>query len=220
MLKPDPIATLSSPIAPIDATPQSLGEVETLIWSMLKLGVADRRNLFHTPSFVTLGVGDYAGLPQARSVVLRGVDRSARQLRFHTDYRTAKVAELAANPNSAFLFYDPDSRMQLRVHGHARVHYQDDVAKAAWDATRLFSRRCYLATLPSGSPSDRPVSGLPDGWERRNPNEVESLAGWPNFCAVVAEIVEMDWLLLEASGQRRARFRWNGTAWQASWLAP
>jgi hypothetical protein len=219
MLKPDPIATLSS-LAPIDATPQSLAEVETLIWSMLKLGVVDRRNQFHTPTFVTLGIGDYAGLPQARVVVLRGVDRTARQLHFHTDYRASKVAELAANPDSVFVFYDPDSRMQLRVHSRARVHYQDEVAQAAWDATRLFSRRCYLANIASGSPSDRPVSGLPDGWERRNPNEAESLAGWPNFCTVIAEIVEMDWLLLEASGQRRARFKWHGTAWQSSWLAP
>jgi hypothetical protein len=208
--------TFPFPFPPI---PQSLTEVEALAWDLLQTGVADRNRLAHTPSLVTL---DQNGLPQARVVVLRQACAQNRQLRIHTDYRCAKVREVQRNPSSLFLFYEPDIKTQLRIRTHAAVHYQDPTAQQAWDETRLFSRRCYLANQASGTISPTPTTGMPAGWEKRNPNEAESAAGWPNFAVILAEMLEIDWLYLAAEGHLRAKLVWDAGkgCWDGHWLAP
>ena len=91
---------------------------DTLAWALALVarGVADRRHPFHTPVLATTGLD---GAPQARTVVLRGIDPATHQLRLHTDARAGKVAELAAEPRHP-MFYMP-ARIAVRL-GSATLH--------------------------------------------------------------------------------------------------
>lgn len=177
-------------------------------WLMLVRGAADRRAPFHTPVVASLGQD---GLPQARTVVLRHADRLARALRFHTDIRSAKVKEFAANPHVQILAYDAHHKVQLRVSGKASVHQQDDYARSAWNGSQITSQLCYRQEIAPG----QPASALPAALTAAAAHD-----GQQNFSAVEVKIDAMEWLYLEVRGHRRARFVWNEDKLSASWLAP
>ena len=117
-------------------------------WALLARGVKDRRSPFHTPGLATVSP---EGLPEIRTVVLRGCDPQTRNLRFHTDTRSAKIADMQKQPQAALHFYDPGAKIQLRV--RARLELLTGEAHAsAWDNTRPMSRECYQVTQAPGSP--------------------------------------------------------------------
>ena len=64
-------------------------------WALLARGVKDRRSPFHTPGLATVSPEE---LPEIRTVVLRGCDPQTRNLRFHTDTRSAKIADMQKQP--------------------------------------------------------------------------------------------------------------------------
>lgn len=186
-------------------------------WRQLARGVKDRRSPFHTPSVATIGRD---GRPRLRTVVLRGVEPATARLRFHTDARADKVAELAADPRIALHAYDPQGKFQVRIEGRAIVHGDDALAEQAWRASRMASRVCY-ATAPA------PGSAIGEGGDFRLPaDEGEILAGRRNFCAVEVVAQTLETLYLAHDGHRRARFVLEaGEAGEAApreacWLVP
>jgi hypothetical protein len=194
-----------------------LAAVQREAFSMIGRGVADRRHAFHTPVLVTHGID---GVPAARTVVLRGFAAADRVLVFHSDRRSRKVAELAADPRIAAVFYDPTSKIQIRVDGGASVHVADGVTAAAWQRLAVFGRRSYLS-LPPGSASSAPSSGLPAALETRVPDAEEAEGGYANFAVILVQVRRLDWLSLSARGHRRAHFAWtDGGDETAAWLIP
>lgn len=188
------------------------------VWHLLDKGVRDRRHGFHLPCLATWNP-DFG--PTARHVVLRGLDRKHRLLRFHTDARSGKAAEIAAEPRVALTFYDPGEETQVRAQAHAELHRSDAAAEAAWQKTRLFSRRCYLAQQAPGTPTEVPTAGLPFGLVDRSPTAEESEAGRANFAIVLCRIESLDWMYLSHMGHRRARFAWTAEGEvDARWLQP
>ncbi|MCP1337398.1 pyridoxamine 5'-phosphate oxidase family protein [Futiania mangrovi] len=185
-------------------------------WDMMGQGVRNRRHGFHHPSVGTLTPSG----PEVRTVILRGVDRGGRTVRFHTDTRSHKVAEIAADPRVAIHFYDPAAKVQVRLTGTARVHADDALADAAWENTAVFSRRCYLAVDGPGTPSDVPTPGFLPQFETNEQTAEETDAGRAHFAAVVIEAVRLEWLYIAFTGHRRARFDWDGSDWQGRWLVP
>lgn len=179
-------------------------------WAMLVRGAADRRHAFHTPSVATIGTD---GAPRVRTVVLRGAEPATRTLRFHTDARSGKAAELAADARVALHAYDPGAKLQLRLEGTARLHRHDAVADAAWAATRPFSRACYRLATPPGTAADDPVAALVEAGEGEE-------AGREAFVAVTVAVSRLEMLHLAASGHRRSAFDWRGRALAATWLVP
>ncbi len=179
----------------------------------LSRGVADRRSPFHHPVVATIGAD---GCPRLRTVILRGFDVPTRTLRFHTDRRSQKVAELTAEPRISWLGYDPGAKIQLRIEGRAVLHTDDALADAAWQAAKLFSRQCYGIAPGPGTP-------LESGSDFALPETTEAgtAPGRAHFAAVVVTMASLEWLYLAAQGHRRARFMWDaqGTV-SSSWLAP
>lgn len=196
-------------------------------WKLLTRGVADRRSPFHTPTIATVGLD---GAPRMRTVVLRAAEPSARLLRFHTDARSGKVAEIARDPRVGVHVYDARSKIQLRLDGIARVHpWPAQRAQAAWDASRPQSRACYAQALAPAAVIAAPHEG-----------EARAGEGVENFNIVEVEVNAIEWLYLFHAGHRRARFVWESentqnhpggapqgavrvgceANWQASWLAP
>jgi len=177
-------------------------------WSLLARGAKDRKAPAHTPVLATNGDGG----PRLRTVVLRGCDREPRRLRFHTDRRSAKVAEIAADPAGAVLVYDPGRKIQLRLDCVLSIHIDDDLAREAWAATRDFSRVCYQVMRgpgdPLGDPREVPFSAA------------DSNEGWDHFAVIAAEATRIEWLYLAAHGHRRAEFVWRDGDWKGRWLIP
>ncbi|GGK54398.1 pyridoxamine 5'-phosphate oxidase family protein [Salinarimonas ramus] len=186
-----------------------LDEMLAHAWRQLARGVKDRHSPFHCPSVATIGLD---GRPRLRTVVLRGVEPSAARLRFHTDRRAFKVAEIAVDPRVALHAYDPAGKLQVRIEGRARVHATDAVAEDAWTGSRMASRACYATT-----PSPGEVIPAPDAFTLPQ-SDAEILAGRPHFTAVIVEIDTIETLWLAHSGHRRARF--DLATGEGAWLVP
>lgn len=178
---------------------------------LLSRAVADRRSPLHTPTIATVGLD---GRPQLRTVVLRGFDTARRELRFHTDARSPKIAELRAEPRVGIHGYDPGAKIQIRIDATATLHAGDAVADNAWIASQPMSRVCY-ATAPA------PGSAIGEGGAFTLPTGADEIAaGRENFVAVIAQIDALEWLHLAHTGHRRARFRWSEDGVEGTWLAP
>ena len=180
-------------------------------WRLLEEGVTDRHSPCHTPSLGTL---DAEGLPTVRTVVLRAVEQEARLLRFHTDLRSHKVAEIAAQPMVALHAYHPGRKIQLRLTGQALIHHGDEVARHAWQASRSFSRLCYGVEPGPGAAIE-----APGDWRQGEDGSVEA-ESFQNFGAVLVKVESLEWLYLAARGHRRALYDWRGGALRKSWLVP
>jgi hypothetical protein len=188
-----------------DDLPATLAEA----WRLLTAGVTDRRSGFHTLTVATIGLD---GRPRTRTVVLRGCEATAATLRFHTDARAAKAAELARDPRIALHAYDPVQKIQIRIEGIARIHADDAVADAAWAGSRDFSRACYGISPGPGTPVT-----APDAYAM--PEDAEAVAaGRADFRAVVITGATLEWLYLAHAGHRRALF--DLARADGRWLAP
>jgi pyridoxamine 5'-phosphate oxidase len=85
---------------------------------------------------MALATVDAAGLPDCRMVLLKGVDSDG--FVFYTNTRSAKGAQLAANPRAALTFYWKSLRRSVRARGAVAP-----VSEAEADA--------YFATRPRGA---------------------------------------------------------------------
>lgn len=193
----------------------SLAEARKLIDG----GAHDRRYSSHHPVVGTIGKD---GLPRQRVMILRKLDWERRLIRFHTDWRTEKVEELASNGAASVLIYEPESKVQLRLSGKAAVQTTGSAVDAAWNEATLFARRCYLAETAPGTLSDNPQSGLPLWVEGRAPSDEEVAPARANFAILLFEYNQIEWLYLANKGHRRARWNWNSADhdWIGNWLVP
>ena len=87
-----------------DSLEQTLQSAE----SILEDAIRNAKNLFHTP---VISSHSAEGI-QTRTVVLRDFIQDSRIIRFHTDLRSPKVAELQANPAATMQGYDPSKKIQ------------------------------------------------------------------------------------------------------------
>lgn len=179
-------------------------------WRLLADGVGNAASAFHQPVLATTAADGHA---DARVVVLRGVDAATRELRFHSDVRAGKVHQLARDARATVVAYDAASKVQIRLRGEIAMHHGDAVAKAAWDATRLYSRHCYRIAQPSGGVLAQPQDAdfQPDA---------DAECGAEHFCVLRFTAHRLEWLYLAAAGHRRARFDWQAQDAQGQWLVP
>jgi pyridoxamine 5'-phosphate oxidase len=191
---------------------ETIDEVRCDWVGRLARAARDRKCAMHAPVVVSAPA-------DARVMVLREFDREAALLRFHTDYRSPKVAAIAADPRMAALFYDKSAKIQIRALGKGRVEWTGQVADQAWAASTNFARRCYLGDGP-GSLSDVPTSGLPPEFEGVEPDETQLIPARENFAVLLIELAEIDWLYLAHTGHVRARFIRNGDSWEGRWITP
>lgn len=193
---------------------ESLDGFWEMAWTHLVRGVGDRKHGFHQP--VVASVED--GEARARTVVLRKVDREAGVIVCHTDRRSGKVGQLGGGVE--WCFYDRSSKLQVRVRAEAEVLTEGEVFEERWSASRLSSRRCYLAPFVPGSAVDGAHPNLPDELRDRDPTQAESEAGRANFAVFWTTAWEVDALHLAHDGHTRARWSREGGGWSGSFVAP
>lgn len=189
-----------------DCDPVLLSSLRAEAEGALEEGVRNRKSPWRCLSLATVGRD---GDPELRNMVLRGFDPTDRKLRFHTDVRSAKWAQLEQRPIVSVLGYDQARQLQIRLRGVATCHHNDATAQAAWDKSHLMSRACYAAAHDPGTPVDGPPSA---------PAYCET--GAQHFGALVARYAEMEVLKLSSGGHLRARFWWNDETYHETWLAP
>lgn len=176
-------------------------------WRLLVAAPDSRDSPLRTPVLAS-GPGD------ARTVVLRAADASARTLTVFTDARSAKAAQLRADPRVCMVFYDPASGVQLRAWGEASPHAGDAIARPCWDAAPAVTRRPYLSAPGPGLPLEAPGNGLPGAVDDVEP-------GYVNFLVVVISVRRLEWLRLAHTGNVSARFEWDGAGGlSATWIVP
>jgi pyridoxamine 5'-phosphate oxidase len=183
------------------------------IWATLVRGAANRKDEFHTPTIATVR----SGSPELRTVVLRKAVEDERELWFHTDVRSEKVADIRANPSLAWHFYHSSKQLQLRIRSRAEVvPASDEISVAQWSKTQLLSRRGYCGDDIPGAAVESMSTGLPDFLQDREPTLEESEAGRKNFMVVRCVVEEIEWLLLHYSGHRRAAFTYGNSSSSSS----
>lgn len=177
----------------------SEGELVQRIWTELQRATVDRHHEWRTPVLATTGLD---GIPDARTVVLRGANAKACELVFFTDRRSPKVAELQAEGKAAFVFWSKRLSWQLRVRVVTQVHTTGSLVDAAWERiSQSPAAGDYLAADAPGSALRKQAAANP---------------GAHHLAVVTSRIEHLDWLELARQGHRRARLT-QGTL---EWLIP
>ncbi len=136
-------------------------------------------------------------------MVLRGFQREKWRLRFHTDARSPKCKLIAGGAPVGVLFYDRETKMQLRCRGRGRIETSSPLVDAAWQESDNYARRCYLGEGP-GAVSDHPTSGLPAEFEGVKPTDEQLAPARQHFAVLLVELEEVDWFNLAHDGHKRA----------------
>ena len=104
------------------------------------------------PNAMTLATVADDGAPDARIVLLKGVD--ARGFTFFTDYRSQKGRDLRAHPQAALVFFWPELEPQVRIRGTVRILERGESA-SYYDSRPLGSRIGAWASEQSSVIADR-----------------------------------------------------------------
>ena len=171
----------------------------------------------HWSDAMVLATVSPQGRPSARAVILRGLDE--RGFLFFTDTRSAKAAELEANPRAALVFLWSALERQVRVGG--RVTPVPDE-----ETDPFFATRPREANLAAGiAPQDEVIAGL-EVLEQRLRQLLaasEGLAdgrppGWGGY-VVAPDEIEF-WQGRPDHLHDRLRYRRDAGGWRIERLAP
>jgi pyridoxamine 5'-phosphate oxidase len=191
----------------LQTTPATTSDIRRRIWLELQRAPHDRHHEWRTPLLSSV---DQQAQPQARMVVLRGVDALSRTFHIYTDSRSPKVAELDDNPSAALTFWSKRLGWQLRVSALATVQRSGSEVDAAWAKMRQ-SRAAgdYVSLLAPGEV-------LGDTTTTAEVLADPQPAQQHNLAIINLQVIVIDWLELAPSGHRRATLQ--ADAWQ--WLVP
>lgn len=187
-------------------------DVDAAAWENLEEAADDPRSSYR---YLTLCSVDADLAPQARTVVLRCVDRSLRLLEFHTDIRSPKWAELTSNPHATVLGYCPETRTQLRLLGTVTL-FPSGTSRAdkAWETLPHWTRSTYAG----GTPGDERAFDIPT----ENVALIGEGDGIRVFGVAAFHTISLDWFQLQRQDNRRAKFCYNETGRLISgqWINP
>ncbi len=174
------------------------------------MAIVSAKHPFHVATVSTVTAN---GIPRSRSVVLRHFCSKAHEIAFHTDLRSPKLKDLQNCRTLCLHWYDPSSRVQIRLIASATVHHQDPRAEHAWNASRTTSRACYETPNSPGTLMNHfpPAPAIPETNDR---------GGYAHFVVVSCHFEELDVLALHASGHQRVLLSLNHDPVSWSIIAP
>jgi pyridoxamine 5'-phosphate oxidase len=176
---------------------ESLGLLRRACWHELERATLEREHGWRALALATLD----GSRPDARMVILREVDAQAQCLRFYTDARSRKVAQIGTQPRGTLLAWCPRLSWQLRLQVRLRIDTEEPTVLPRWARLRMMpSSQDYMSPLAPGSPL--PAGPGPGG---EGPQA--------HFAVVHAEVEAMDWLELHTDSHRRACFDAQGERW-------
>ncbi len=184
------------------------------VWRQLTRALHDRHSPYRLPTLATI---DSAGAPAQRMVVLRSADRLTSELGCYTDFRSAKVHQLSADPRASLLFWDKKNSLQVRATG--MIHLADrEKADRLFEQLSKNSRTTYATRTAPGTPQSEPTDDLPPDWEDFDLQETDFAR--TNFQPLLLTVNELDVLQLGRPSHLRAKFTRTNKDWQSSWVTP
>ncbi len=169
------------------------------------------------PNAMVLSTVDAQGHPDARVVLLKGIQESS--FVFYTNYESTKALQIKANPFVALTFYWPDAARQVRVLGVASqtTPKESDV----YFSSRPIASQ-YAATI---SPQSQPIES-PDEMIQKfnlmmdssNNQPISRPQYWGGY-AVKAHEIEF-WQGRTHRIHDRVRYTLEADVWTKTWLAP
>ncbi len=178
-----------------------LKEMHEYAWRLITRGTVDKKSPARHP---TLGTNGVFGMPELRTVVLRGANEEAATLEVHTDVKSKKVEELRLNPNVGVHIWFPTNKLQVRIKAVSEIKMGSEV-KGQWEKVPNESRVSY-GTLPT------PGTVIQTSFAYEKPPNVE------RFCIIKMNIEEID---LTHLGTRHTRALFEKkNKWCGAWLAP
>ena len=210
----------------------NINECFAYAWQKLEAAPKMRGNPFRTPVFATC---DERGVPHQRVMVLQDVEctgigdkriTALPRLRFHSDRRTPKCAQLMVRPECSALFYDRAAKVQLRVSGTAEVRLltqcaDDGSALEAWQNLNPSSRRCYFVEdAPSAVTTLERMNALETSMLSADVADPDNTS--PQFTCLILHVREVEFLYLAHTGSRRAlaQYKLGRDGNLHTWLVP
>ncbi|MDQ2779551.1 MAG: pyridoxamine 5'-phosphate oxidase family protein [Pseudomonadota bacterium] len=180
---------------------QTLPEIEAAIWRELGRAAGDKLHEWRVPVLATAD----AGVPDARTVILREVDIEARCLVIYSDARAKKIQQLQVQSQAVLVMWSRRLSWQLRLRAEVLVHTEGLAATSRWASLQASAAAIdYLSPQAPGEPLD-PAAGRGGAAQQRG-----------HFAVLMARVQAVDWLELQGNGHRRAAFDSQG----ARWLVP
>lgn len=193
-------------------------EIQAQIWNELCRASLDRHHEWRTPVIAT---ATKDGAVNARTVVLRHVNRDEELLEIYTDSRSSKFTELTQNPSAQFVFWSTRLNWQLRVRTTCTLLSSGSYVDSVWQKVKQSpSSGDYLTLTAPGSaidPTRDQVNPKEQNKETNKETNNEPMNELNHYFAVIScKITEIDWLELSRGGHRRAMLK--DKKWQ--WLVP
>lgn len=186
----------------MDTKFETLSAIRMAVWRELSDATHDKAHAWRTPVLATVS-GDAA---DARVVILREVEEQNGRLRFYTDGRAGKVAQIGIAPAGCLVMWSPTLHWQVRCHARLKLDVSGLAATSRWAKIRLTpAANDYLSNMPPGAP----MQDVPDGGSSSGSGAVSRA----HFAVVSAEVYRLDWLELAPTGNRRAIFDAEGERW-------
>lgn len=157
-------------------------------------------------------------LPANRTVVFRGFLDQSNQLKFITDDRSEKLAQIDQQPWGELCWYFPNTREQFRLLGTLTIVQEDHDDSALVQARQTQwqqlsdAARIQFAWAASGQ--------LRTAESNFDPIPPDAVAPPANFCLLLLDPVEVDHLLLRGDPQNRFIYRKVDRVWQKEEVNP
>lgn len=173
-------------------------EIESKLTAHLNEALIARDHPWRYPVLATLNSDG----PSQRTVVLRQFSEEEWTFCFYTDYRSAKVMAIKADPRVSLLFYDPQWQWQLRLKGTMQIDFNNEQSQEHLNQLAPKALNDYQSALAPGMPLEGSVDPL------------NSEANY--FCLLRFSMSSLDYLELHREGHRRskaihtnARLKWT-----------
>jgi pyridoxamine 5'-phosphate oxidase len=177
----------------------TLREIEAALWQELTRAVHDKHHEWRTVVLSTVANVDGELTADARNVVLREVNASAKQLVIYTDARASKAQQLREHPIGTVVMWSRRLGWQLRCRVKLSLEDSGLAVTSRWETLKLSpAAQDYLSPVAPGMPLDAAAQALS---ERHH------------FAVITAQVTSLDWLELHREGHRRAVFGELRAAW-------
>lgn len=160
----------------------------------------------HPFRYGVLGTITLTSEPSLRTIVLRHVSKDMI-LRFYTDGRSNKIAEIKKNNRVNVLFYHQKQLLQVKVEGTATIISNKETLQKYWSGVQPNSRNDYSTYLTTGSPIS-------------NPDSVKYLDEENHFTIVEITPNRMEYLKLKRPNHLRIQFSKLDGIWNGQFLVP
>lgn len=176
---------------------ETLPGLHARAWAQLRSGAAGREH-------VALATVSTAGLPEARTVVLRAADEGAATVEIYTDLKSDKIASLRAHLVGSVLYWDAETALQMRAACDVTI-LSGQAAQSRWDGVPDHSRYSYGITPAPGRVIAESTA------YHKDPQ-------MDDFAVLQCRISHLDVLHLKQP-HRRAQFS-RDSEWCGNWVAP